>query len=139
MKRQEDSPPHRILVIDDNTAIHEDFRKILLRKDSRNDTLKDMESALFGIKPQGTNQASFAIDCASQGKEGLSLVEQAIATGRPYTLAFVDGRMPPGWDGIETIRHLWQVCPELQIVLCTAYADYSWEEIQNVLVKATAC
>ena len=41
--------------------------------------------------------------------------------------------MPPGWDGIETIRRLWQESPNLQVVLCTAYADYSWQEIHQVL------
>ena len=127
------SPSHRILVIDDNSAIHEDFRKILLKKDVRHNSLQEMESTLFGLAPQTMAQTFFEIDCASQGKEGLALVEQAQAAGRPYALAFVDGRMPPGWDGIETIRHLLQVNPDLQVVLCTAYADYSWEEIRNVL------
>jgi len=124
---------NRIVVIDDNTAIHDDFRKILQKKEPLDNNLDDLESALFGTEPQVTNQASFEIDFASQGKEGLALVEQAKAEGRPYSVAFVDGRMPPGWDGIETIRHLWQVCPDLQVVLCTAYADYSWQEIRNVL------
>ena len=37
--------------------------------------------------------------------------------------------MPPGWDGIETIARLWQVDPDLQTVICTAFADYSWDEM----------
>ena len=37
--------------------------------------------------------------------------------------------MPPGWDGVETIAKVWQTYPDLQIVICTAYSDYSWEEI----------
>jgi PAS domain S-box-containing protein len=37
--------------------------------------------------------------------------------------------MPPGWDGVETIEHLWQVDPALQVVVCTAYSDYSWEKM----------
>ncbi|MEN6331847.1 MAG: EAL domain-containing protein [Smithella sp.] len=133
MSRRGDNCSHRILVIDDNAAIHDDFRKILIRRDFLGDGLHDMEEALFGAQTRMTVQASFEIDCASQGKEGLDLVEKAQAEGRPYALAFVDGRMPPGWDGIETIRHLWQACPDLQVVLCTAYADYSWEEIRSVL------
>ncbi|PYJ04510.1 MAG: hypothetical protein DME25_09830, partial [Verrucomicrobia bacterium] len=55
--------------------------------------------------------------------------QQANAASQPYALAFIDGRMPPGWDGVETITHIWQAYPELQVVICTAYADYSWEEI----------
>ena len=42
-------------------------------------------------------------------------------------------RMPPGWDGLETIRRLWQVYPELEIVICTAYSDHSWQKIQHTL------
>ena len=57
------------------------------------------------------------------------MVEQSIQQGRPYALAFVDVRMPPGWDGVETISHIWRQYPELQVVLCTAYSDYSWEDI----------
>lgn len=48
-------------------------------------------------------------------------------------MAFIDMRMPPGWDGLETIERLWQVDPKLQIALCTAYSDYSWEDIAERL------
>jgi DNA-binding NtrC family response regulator len=49
--------------------------------------------------------------------------------GRPYEIAFVDVRMPPGWDGIEVAPRLWMADPDLQIVICTAYSDYTWEEM----------
>ncbi|MBF0100808.1 MAG: EAL domain-containing protein [Desulfobacterales bacterium] len=124
----------RILVIDDNTSIHNDFRKILMKSKPKNDHLNDMESFLFGaVVQQPPNSALFEIDCASQGIEGLELVKQAIAKGTPYALAFVDIRMPPGWDGIETIRHVWNEYPDIQVVLCTAYSDYSWDEIHRIL------
>ena len=48
-------------------------------------------------------------------------------------MAYVDVRMPNGWDGIETISRIWQEFPELQVVICTAFSDYSWEEIQERL------
>ncbi len=130
---RENIPAKRILIIDDNAAIHEDFRKILMKPQALDDGLLDMESALFGAKIQTRTSVSFEIDSAFQGREGLALVQKALSEGRPYSLAFVDGRMPPGWDGIETIHHLWQKCPDLQVVLCTAYADYSWPEICRVL------
>ncbi len=124
---------HRILVIDDNTSIHEDFRKILMTPATHYDHLKDMESALFGSPAPTIPSAVYEVDCASQGKEGLEMVREAISAGLPYAVAFVDVRMPPGWDGIETISHLWRECPDLQVVLCTAYSDYSWQEIQQEL------
>lgn len=129
------TPVKRVLVIDDNASIHEDFVKILIKKQPLDDTFLDMESQLFGAEDQNKIVASFEIDSAFQGKEGLDLIKKAKAEGRPYAMAFVDGRMPPGWDGIETIKHLWKECPDLQIVLCTAYSDHSWQEIFRVLGK----
>ncbi len=71
----------------------------------------------------------FEIDSAAQGREALELVQRSGREGRPYALAFVDIRMPPGWGGIETIERLWGEDPDLQIVICSAYSDHSHPEI----------
>jgi signal transduction histidine kinase len=118
----------RILIIDDNPAIHEDFRKILCPQ-VQPVALEEEEAAIFGKRREAAPASGFEIDSAFQGQEGLDKVNAAIADRRPYALAFVDGRMPPGWDGVETIANIWQSHPDLQIVICTAYSDYSWEEI----------
>src|SRR5687767_2431096 len=120
---------HRILVIDDNPAIHNDIRKILARPEAGATTLEDAETLLFGEKEEDDKRIYFDIDSAFQGQEGLDLVKRALDAKNPYALAFVDVRMPPGWDGIETISRIWEVYPELQVVICTAYSDYSWEDI----------
>ncbi len=125
-------PPenHRILIIDDNPSIHEDFRKILGPADARlAEELDAEEAALFGDKATGSRAWSFHIDSAFQGQEGLEKVREAFAKDKPYAVAFVDVRMPPGWDGIETITRIWKEFQDLQIVICTAYSDYSWDEI----------
>jgi len=54
----------------------------------------------------------------------LELVKKSLEDGDPFALAFVDVRMPPGWDGIETVARIWQEYPDLQVVICTAYSDY---------------
>jgi len=124
----------RILLVDDNPAIHEDFRKVLLDSQVRNDALDDAEAMLFEEKPRPKHQmARFTIDSAFQGQEALQKVQKAITEGEPYALAFMDVRMPPGWDGIETIERLWQEDPSLQIVVCTAFSDYSWESMTERL------
>ena len=133
MKPQTSQIPYRILIIDDNAEIHKDFLKILIKRGSEGDRLKDMESILFDSISEAKTSTAFEIDFAIQGEQALEMVEQAKAAGIPYAMAFVDGRMPPGWDGIETIKHLWEACPELQTVLCTAYTDYPWQEIQHEL------
>jgi two-component system NtrC family sensor kinase len=126
----------RILVVDDNEAIHEDIRKILDLGGGGGAELNAMEADLFDDKPAGAGFAHFQIDSAYQGQEGLAKVQQAIAEHRPYAVAFVDVRMPPGWDGIETIGHLWREDPDLQVVICTAFSDHSWPEIVSKLAPA---
>lgn len=118
----------RILLIDDMPAIHEDFRKILVPQAAESATLSTIEAALFGDDTQ-TMAAAFELDSAYQGQEGLALVQASLQAGRPYALAFVDMRMPPGWDGVETIERLWQADERLQVVICTAYSDTSWDEV----------
>ncbi len=118
----------RILVIDDNPAIHEDFRKVLCA--TRGDAqLADAEAILFGSAAPAAPRSTFEIDSAYQGQEGLEMVKRALAEGRPYALAFVDIRMPPGWDGVETLTQIWKCDPHLQAVICSAYSDHSWEDI----------
>jgi two-component system, NtrC family, sensor kinase len=119
----------RLLIIDDNAAIHNDFRKILGSEEGTRSQLEDVEKELFGSEVRGTERVSFRIDSACQGQEALVMVEQAARENDPFALAFVDVRMPPGWDGVETLERIWQVAPDLQAVLCTAYSDYSWEDI----------
>ncbi|MBN1379225.1 MAG: response regulator [Gammaproteobacteria bacterium] len=123
---------YRLLVVDDNRAIHEDFRKILT-PDLELKQLNEIEADLFGKTIEVSPLQDFDIDSAFQGEEGLSCVQNALNEGRPYSLAFIDMRMPPGWNGIETIEHIWEVDPQLQIVICSAYSDHSWAEISQRL------
>lgn len=119
----------RILVVDDTPAIHQDFRKILSPSAGNDDSLDDTESLLFGT-PQ-ISRLQFQIDSAYQGEEALELVKRAQAEGQPYALVFADMRMPPGWDGLQTIEKLWEADPRLQIALCTAFSDYTWETMSE--------
>jgi signal transduction histidine kinase len=120
---------YRILVVDDNKAIHDDFRKILMPQKISSKNLDADEAALFGDVTPQILKPEFEIDSAFQGKQGLEMIEKSLEEERPYAMAFVDVRMPPGWDGVETTAHIWQKYPDLQVVICTAYSDYSWEEI----------
>ncbi|MBI5800462.1 MAG: response regulator [Verrucomicrobia bacterium] len=124
---------HRILVIDDNRAIHDDFRKILCPASAAVADLSMAEAALFGDQLPNEAALEYELDSAFQGQEALALVTKSMLENRPFSLAFVDVRMPPGWDGIETITRLWQVDPHLHCVICTAYSDYSWEEMVGKL------
>ncbi|MES2571177.1 MAG: response regulator, partial [Verrucomicrobiota bacterium] len=124
----------RILVVDDNPAIHDDFRKILaLVNDATELDLE--EAAVFGEPAPAKWQEPFEIDSAYQGAEAVELLRKANELGRPYAMAFVDMRMPPGMNGLETIARLWALSSELQVVICTAYSDHSWREMIQSLGK----
>ncbi|HZN85844.1 MAG TPA: ATP-binding protein [Burkholderiales bacterium] len=118
----------RILLVDDMPTIHEDFRKILAPPTTASAALLAAKAALFGDDTPAP-AVNFELDSAFQGQEGLAKVEASLQAGLPYAMAFVDMRMPPGWDGAETVARLWQADPKLQIVICTAYSDSPWEEV----------
>ncbi|HEY2276330.1 MAG TPA: EAL domain-containing protein [Steroidobacteraceae bacterium] len=118
---------HRILVIDDNPSIHDDYRKILAGNAAGK--ISAAEAALFGEQPKAVERPTFDVDSAMQGRDGVERARAALTEGRPYSVAFVDMRMPPGWDGVETIEQLWAVDPEVQVVVCSAYTDYDWLEL----------
>jgi CheY-like chemotaxis protein len=129
MRESSEGCNRRILVIDDNRAIHDDFRKIFEPVFASAQPLAESGTALFGDETLSVPRPLFQVDFASQGSEGAALVERARAENDPYAMAFVDMRMPPGWDGIETTMRIWELDPRVQIVICTAFSDHSWEGI----------
>jgi diguanylate cyclase len=121
----------RILIVDDNAAIHVDFRKVLgvQAEHGAQAALDVLEANLFGDAVVAAARPNFEIDSAHQGQEGVAMAAQALAEGRPYSMAFVDMRMPPGWDGLKTIERLWVADPDVQVVICSAHTDYDWTEV----------
>ena len=120
----------RILIIDDTPTIHDDFRKILAPHQHQDD-LDALESSFFDEDPDDDDFEDFELAHAHQGEEGLELTRQSLVEQRPFAVAFVDMRMPPGWNGIETIRRIWLTDPRVQVVICTAYSDYSWKAVRE--------
>ena len=116
----------RILLVDDTPAIHEDYRKSLVSHAASE--LDSIESELFGSTPAASASA-FELDSAFQGQQACESVSDALSAQRPYALAFVDMRMPPGWDGARTVQAMWQIDPRVQIVICTAYSDHDWGDL----------
>ncbi|MFT5303059.1 MAG: diguanylate cyclase (GGDEF)-like protein [Mariniblastus sp.] len=123
---------HRILIVDDNPAIHGDFRKILGKK-----TESELDSAaaeFFGDTETESNkfvaqEAEWELSFADQGLKAIKMIEDSIRENNPFSMAFIDIRMPPGIDGIETTKAIWKIDPGLQVVICTAYSDYRWEDM----------
>lgn len=132
MKSPDPADLRRILIVDDSRAIHNDFRKILLGSAAAAPVSED-EAALFGTTEKLPVATRLQLDSAYQGEEALALVRRALTEGRPYAMAFIDIRMPPGWDGIQTTERIWAVDPDIQVVICTAYSDYSRDQMLEKL------
>ena len=121
----------RILIVDDNPSIHEDFRKILGPVPDRNEALEQAETNLFGRENVSAADAKYELSFASNGEAAIDKVAEAENSGNEFALAFVDVRMAPGIDGVETTVKLMELSQDLQIVICTAYSDYSWSDMQE--------
>lgn len=135
-----ESTKPRILIIDDNPSIHEDFRKIFT-VDASSQSLAEAANAFFGDDDDSSEESlqkplEVDLDSAYQGEEAYRKTIAAMNAGRPYTLAFCDMRMPPGWDGLTTIEHLWKADPNLQVVICSAYSDNTWADISKRLGRS---
>ncbi|HZW11172.1 MAG TPA: EAL domain-containing protein [Phycisphaerales bacterium] len=121
-------PHRRVLIVDDNREIHADFRKILVPR-AASDALDSLEATILGGAAPARPTESYEIESAYQGREAAEKVAGALASGRPFALAFIDMRMPPGWDGLETIERVWAIDPDLQVVICSAYSEHSRTDI----------
>lgn len=118
----------RVLIVDDSRNIHDDFRKVLARP--VDNSIAHLEADLFGDAPAlASSPVQFTVDSAFQGEDGVTLVSKATKEKNPYAVAFVDMRMPPGLDGLGTVAKIWQIDPQVQVVICSAFSDYSWTEI----------
>ena len=129
----------RLLIVDDNEAIHGDYTKILTQEAAAEelDELAELDAELFGSEdtPSTCERTGFELTHVWQGKDAFQLLQTTTNDNLFFGAAFIDMRMPPGWDGVETIENLWTVDPDLQVVICTAYSDHSWEEITERLGK----
>ncbi|GAB4513526.1 MAG: hypothetical protein Tsb0020_31800 [Haliangiales bacterium] len=125
-----------MLIIDDDTSIHRDYHKSLLQTAPGMSELERLEAAMFGddddsdhsdsAEPPPSAEPAFALTHAYQGQEAVELVKRELGAGRRYAVAFVDVRMPPGWNGIETTRQLWHLDPDINVVICSAHFDLEW-------------
>ncbi|MFW5729754.1 MAG: response regulator, partial [Spirochaetota bacterium] len=121
----------RILVIDDEEAVRNSFREILVPTRRDYSALEAASNTLFGESRSagmGSQTFQFQLDEADGGAAGVDMVRAAVEEGRPYASIFVDIRMP-GWDGLETVRHIREHDTRAEIIFITAYSDYSIEEV----------
>ncbi|MBL9142675.1 MAG: response regulator [Verrucomicrobiaceae bacterium] len=116
-------PSLRILLIDDDPAVHTDLKKAFA---SASKPVAPVNSATTPLSVPD-------IHSALQAQEAVALLQKALAAGNPYQVAFVDMHMSDGWNGPEIMNQLWAVQPDLQIALCAASSDYTRKDLAGLL------
>jgi len=122
--------PFRILVVDDDAAVRATYRHILQPAPSE---LGGLEALITGNKVETEPESLFQVVAADQGETAATLQREALEQGRCFQLAFIDMRMPPGWDGMRTAVALRAQDPAIFIVIATAFTDYDVNQLQNAL------
>lgn len=133
--------PRRLLIVDDQQAIHDTFDRVFAEKPREDNALADFEARFLKAERPAAYQSReqpddrndslprYELKHAGGGEQGVLLVEQAVQAKEPFSVAFVDMRMPRGMDGLETTERLWKIDPDLQVVICTAYSDHMWDDV----------
>ena len=118
---------YRVLVVDDQREIHQDFEEMLTPGVPGAST-DDLAEA-FASEVDESFLPNFELLHAQSGAEAYEKIQTAIETADPIAVAYIDIRMPPGMDGIETTRRIRAIDENIEIVLMTAYTDKSLGEI----------
>ncbi len=133
MSYRGDSGTVRILIVDDEPAMHESYRQCFRAGQGASDrsTLGAMAAELFGddeaSAPSDPADDLPDFDCAhfSQGLDAVEAVRASIEAGDRFAVAFIDVRMPPGIDGKETAARIRALDPNVNLVIVTGYSDFS--------------
>lgn len=118
---------NRVLIVDDQPEIHDDFSEMLC-SNSADPRDEDLVEA-FVREQQGSYLPEFELLHANNGEEACDVIRGGRESNRPIAVAFIDIRMPPGIDGIETVRRVREIDRDIEIVIMTAYTDMSLPEI----------
>jgi CheY-like chemotaxis protein len=117
----------RVLVIDDDLDLLETYRQILGERPARyGEALRNLIAV--SAPP---DRAPFDFDSAINGEQGIQKVERAVAENRPYAMVMIDVHMPPGKDGVETLREIRNIDMQIMAVLISAYSERTIDEIQQ--------
>ncbi len=124
----------KILIVDDQEDLRLQVAKMLQQRTGQSETSSLIEQIRSRIsKSKETTVHSpriqYTVDTVGQGRDAYEMVKDSFSKHQPYALMFLDMRMPPGWDGLETAQRIRSIDKEIQIVIMTAYADYEQQEI----------
>ncbi len=120
---------NRVLIVDDQHEIHDDFAEMLRPLFAQPEADDELAAAFVGEEEEAPFLPELELLHASAGEEACSIIRAGKEANRPIAVAYIDIRMPPGIDGIETIRRVRTIDRDVEIVIMTAYTDRSLPDI----------
>ncbi|HIJ23211.1 MAG: response regulator [Gammaproteobacteria bacterium] len=122
-----------VLVIDDEESILELYQRVLGGEWEDESGNSHLIAKIAGKTAADSSPEEFLLTVANQGLLGVELAQKALQQGHPFPLAFIDMRMPPGIDGLQTAKALRELDERIYIVFVTAYSDTDLNEINHQL------
>lgn len=120
-----------IIFIDDENDILESYKSIF-NIESTNE-LQGLVENLFGDEPvpnvKRVDKDKYKVLTASQGEEGIEKIIKEKNDGDAVKVAFIDMRMPPGINGVETAKRIRELDDKIEIVMVTAYSDHTFSDV----------
>lgn len=123
-----------ILIIDDRLEYRQDFIKILKGSTQYENQLDILGSQIFGENyknnsPIEVELPKIAISTASYGLEAIKIIQGIYKTNKQLALVFIDIHIIPEITRRNTIRSIWEIDKDIQIVVCTSLDDFIWKNI----------
>lgn len=120
--------PIRILIADDEETVLDAYREVFASAapSARANALSDLKTRLFGgtvRNPSLTAPPLFEMHCCGNAEQAVATAKAALSDGQPFSVVFLDIRMPPGPDGIWAAARIRGSDPAVDIVIVTAYSD----------------
>ncbi len=130
---------NRVLVVDDDEVLVNEYLRCLgedFEPDAAITTLTDLEKVLFGEETDERGAARFEVHSRNQGEAAVEAVAVSIKFGKPYSIVFIDIRMPPGIDGIEAAKQIRAMDPNVNIVVVTGSVSPAPEDLGKQIPPA---
>jgi CheY-like chemotaxis protein len=130
--------PIRVLVADDDAFILRCYQRAFARAtgSSGDEAFDSLSDELFGRENGEAPRRTFDVVACTQGEDAVAELTDALEREKPFDVAILDVRMPPGINGVEAGRRIRELDPDIPVVFVTGYADLPKEELQRRLPPA---